>query len=218
MKKNTILSAAVCALLFILLMIALKVVDVQAIGPENSSVGFAGLNGAVHDLWPESGFWHGITTVTGLFAVLVMILFAAIGAWELYARRSLLKVDREILAMGVLYVCVIVLYVLFDKAVINYRPVLEDGQLESSFPSTHALLAAAVFGSAIVLAQKLVTRKTTQKVIVYACLVLIVLTVFGRLLSGLHWFTDILGGVLAGLALTFAYKAYLEYLTEHKAS
>ena len=216
MKKKTILSAAVSALLFVLLMIALKAVDVQAIGPENSSVGFAGLNGAVHDLMPENALWHGITTATGLFAILIMLLFAAVGAWELYARKSLLKVDREILALGVVYVLIIVLYILFDKAVVNYRPVLEDGQLESSFPSTHALLATAVFGCTIVLAQSIVTRKTTQKVIVYTCMALMFLTVFGRLLSGVHWLTDILGGVLAGLTLMFAYKAYLEYLEAHK--
>jgi undecaprenyl-diphosphatase len=88
--------------------------------------------------------------------------------------------------------------------------VLDEGKLEASYPSTHAMLATAVYGSAIVLAKDVVTRKKTLKVIVYACIALLLITVIGRLLSGVHWFTDILGGVFAGLALVYWYKAFLE--------
>ncbi|MBR4445986.1 MAG: phosphatase PAP2 family protein [Solobacterium sp.] len=208
--SKTWMQAILYTVLFVLLAILLKAVDVQAIGPEGSSVGFAGLNGFVHELWPEGSFWKLLTTLTGIVTIAVMVLFAVIGGWQLYTGKSLQKVDRRILAMGAVYVVLIVLYIVFDKVVINYRPVLDEGKLEASYPSTHAMLATAVYGTAIVLAKDVVTRKKTLKVIVYACIALLLITVIGRLLSGVHWFTDILGGVFAGLALVYWYKAFLE--------
>ena len=215
-NRNYMISACASLVLFILMIVLLKNVDVQAIGPEGSSVGFAGLNGFVHESIGESSLWYNISKVCGILTIAVMCLFAAIGAWQLYQGKSLQAVDRRILAMGCVYVLLIILYIAFTKIAVNYRPVLEDGQLESSFPSTHTMLACTVFGCAAALVQQAVTRKITQKWILRMCLILSILTVVSRFLSGVHWFTDILGGIVISVLITSVYCLWLG-MSENRA-
>lgn len=208
MKKNLI-AGGISLILFAALGLMLKSVDVAAIGPEGSSVGFAGLNGFVFETLGQNSVWKALTTVTGLLALLTAAVFAGIGAWQLYTRRSLMKVDRALLAMGAVYIILLLVYIVYDKVPVNFRPVLEDGQLESSFPSSHAMLACTVFGCACVLVRRTVTRRITRDWLIRIFMALAVLTAAGRLLAGVHWCTDILGGVLIALGLTSLYSAFV---------
>ena len=49
--------------------------------------------------------------------------------------------------------------------------------------------------------------RTVLKVV---CAVVLALTVFGRLASGVHWFTDILGGVLISITLLSVFEGVID--------
>ena len=136
-------------------------------------------------------------------------LFGLLGAYQLIQSRSLKKVDRTLLALGVLYLVVIILYVFFNKAVVNYRPVLTDGELEASYPSSHTMLAVTVMGSAAMVMERVIRDRKLRKIVQRVCIFILILTVVSRLLSGVHWFTDILGSLLLSSALLMLFYAVL---------
>lgn len=194
-------------LCFIVFTILVKVIDVQAAGAEGTLIGFAGLNTSVFTILGTNGFCYTLTQIFGLLAIGVAGVFAITGLTQLIKRKSLMKVDREILMAGIIYAAVIILYVLFETLAINYRPlVLEDG-LEASYPSTHTMLILTILGTAIPLAGKYIKNQKTALATRFICIVIMWLTVICRLLSGVHWFTDIIGGILISLCLISLYNA-----------
>ena len=212
MKKKFITSA-VCFGLFLLLIVLLKTVDVAAVGPEGTEIGLSKLNVAAHDLFGENLGWYKVTNILGYLAILIALGFAAIGGLQLIRRRSVLKVDKEILLLGCLYVVTVIFYVLFEKVIVNYRPILmPDGEgIEASFPSSHTVLSCVILGSGLFLLKKYTKKnKTIQLVLTVVFAVMLALIVAGRLISGVHWFTDIVGGVLLSAALLNAYEGLLK--------
>ena len=211
MKKKFIASA-ICFGLFLLLIVLLKTVDVAAVGPEGTEIGLSKLNVAIHDLFGEDLGWYKITNLLGYLAILIALCFAAVGGLQLIYRRSILKVDKELLLLGGLYVVTVIFYVLFEKVVVNYRPMLmPDGTgPEASIPSSHTMLSCVILGSGLGLLKKYTKKnKTIQLVLTVLFAVMLALIVAGRLLSGVHWFTDILGGILLSTALLNAYDGLL---------
>ena len=134
--------------LFVIFSLWIRLFDVQPVGPEGSSIGFAALNVAVHDFFGMHLFWDKLTQALGLLAIAVAGVFAVTGLVQLIQRKSLLKVDKKILMLGVIYILVILLYALFEKVPFNYRPVVLDPAegLEPSYPSTHTMLILTIFG------------------------------------------------------------------------
>ena len=212
MKKKFI-TAAVCFGLFLLLILLVKVVDVAPVpAVEGTEIGLSKLNMAIHDLFGEDLGWYKITNLLGYLAILIALCFAAVGGLQLIYRRSILKVDKELLLLGGLYVVTVIFYVLFEKVVVNYRPMLmPDGTgPEASFPSSHTMLSCVILGSGLGLLKKYTKKnKTIQLVLTVLFAVMLALIVAGRLLSGVHWFTDILGGILISVALLNAYEGLL---------
>ena len=205
MKKY--LSPFFWGLCFIIFTILVKVIDVQALGAQESLIGFASLNLSVNQLLGTNHFCYLITQLFGILAILAAALFAVMGFVQLIKRKSLLKVDHEILMAGIVYAIVIILYVLFEKLAINYRPlVLEDG-LEASYPSTHTMLILTILGTALPLAGKYISNPKAVLAVKLLCIAVMWLTVVCRLLSGVHWFTDIVGGVLISLCLISLFKS-----------
>ena len=207
MKKKCITSA-VCFGLFLLLILLIKTVDVAAVGPEGTEIGLSKLNVAVHNLFGENLGWYKVTNVLGYLAILIGLCFAAMGGLQLIYRRSILKVDKEILLLGALYVVTVIFYIFFEKVIVNYRPILLlDGEgVEASFPSSHTMLSCVILGSGLQLLKKY--GKKLVLTVVFA--VMLALIVAGRLISGVHWFTDILGGILLSVALLNAYEGLLK--------
>ena len=208
-RRNLIITIALFAL-FVLFTIAVCVVGVDAVGPNGSSVGFAKLNQSFAARHEFNSIWYGLTKILGYVAILICIFFAATGVLQLVAGRSLKKVSPKLYALAGLYVAVAIFYAVFSKVVVNYRPILEsDGTLESSYPSSHTMLAVCVFISAII---QIMTGKGSEMFKKAICVVLGVMTVvmvFGRLFSGVHWLTDIVGGVILSAALLMAYYTAL---------
>ena len=147
--------------------------------------------------------WYEITDWLGVAAVITAFGFAMAGFVQLIKRRSLLKVDRSILALGGLYIIVIGLYVLFEIAVVNYRPIImpDSTHPEASFPSSHTMLVYVIMGSAVMLFGRYIRGKVLCRGLQILCAIIIGITVIGRLISGVHWFTDIVGGILISAAL-----------------
>ena len=135
MKKKYFISAFALFLLFTLWTIALTFIDVQPIGPRNSSVGFAAMNAWFHNLTGVHMLLYTITDWAGLVPVFFGFSFAVFGLVQWIKRRNILKVDSDILLLGCFYIVVLAVYLLFENLAINYRPILINGYLEASYPS-----------------------------------------------------------------------------------
>lgn len=193
--------------LFAIFTVLIKTVDVQPIGPNKSETGFASLNRAVFEALGTSEFWYKFSERLGYMAILVCVGFGVVGAVQLFKGKSLKAVDSQIVLLGIFYILVIILYVVFNHVAINYRPVLEpDGTLEASYPSSHTVLAVCVFATMFM--QKMFKKKETkgEKLCnISAASVLVAVMLVSRLLSGVHWFTDIIGAVLLASSLVLLY-------------
>ncbi len=198
--------------LFVLLILLVRTVDVDAIGPEGSSVGFSKINGAVKDTFSYNETWYKITQYLGYAALAIAGGFALLGLVQLIRRKSFFKVDKNIIALGVLFAVVIILYVMFNKIAVNYRPVIlpDEGVLEASFPSSHTVLTCVVMGGAMLQLPYYVKNQGLRLALNTILALIILLTVGGRLVSGAHWLTDILGGVLLSGCLLFVFSGVLD--------
>lgn len=186
--------------------VLVKVCDVKPIGPNNSLVGLASINGFAQKLFPVNMLWYNITNIFGYIAIAICAGFGFMGFLQLVKRKSFLKVDKEILYLGGLYLITIMLYVIFKFVAINFRPIImpNENVLESSFPSSHTMLAIVVFGSIIILLDYLTKNEKVQQLLFALCAFVILLAVIGRLVCGCHWFSDILGGIIyAGTLLSW---------------
>ena len=213
MKKFA--NSYIFASLFIFFSLWIRLFDVQPVGPEGSSIGFAGLNVAVHELFGMHLFWYKLTQLLGVAAIAVAAVFAVVGFIQLVQRKSLLKVDKKILMLGVIYILVILLYVLFEKVPFNYRPVVLDPAegLEPSYPSTHTMIILTIFGTAIGVIGDYLKNAKLVLLLKIICLVIMAVTIVGRLICGVHWFTDIAGGVIISLFFINLFR----YLTKEPA-
>ncbi|MBR3595076.1 phosphatase PAP2 family protein [Candidatus Saccharibacteria bacterium] len=170
---------------------------------------FTGLRDAL-GAFSYSDLWYKITKYSGYALFLPVAFFVLLGFVQLIKRRSFKKVDRELKLLALFYLAVAIVYLVFEKfLIINYRPIMLDGKLESSYPSSHTLFAVALCGSAMLLTKRFLKLKHATLVNIVLVLLMLV-TVVGRLLSGVHWATDIIGGVLIGATLIFAFATALK--------
>ena len=194
---------------FVLWTAAICLVDVRAIGPQGSSVGFAGINGFVHTLTGVHFSLYTITDWLGLVPVFVCMGFGILGLVQWIKRKSIRKVDYDILVLGGVYIVTVAAYLFFESVVINYRPVLINGFLEASYPSSTTMLVMCVMPTAIMQLSSRIKNKVLRNIIAAAITAFIAFMVIGRLLSGVHWFTDIVGGALLSAGLVMMYRAVI---------
>jgi len=199
-------------MLFILFTWSLTRVDVRPIGPNGSSVAYAGINQSVHNLFGVSMILYSITDWAGAAAILIALGFAALGLKQWIKRKSILKVDSSILVLGVFYVLVFGIYVYFEFHVINCRPVLINGILESSYPSSTTMLVMCVLPTAMMQFRRLIQNRTVRKTTLVLCGLFTAFMVIGRLICGVHWFTDIFGGLLLSASLILLYCSINNFL------
>jgi undecaprenyl-diphosphatase len=209
-KKSQVgLCVAICSVsAFAVWTLLVRFVDVRAIGPLGSTVGFAALNGYVHDLIGVNMSLYVITDWLGLVPIATALGFAILGLVQWINRKSIWKVDHSILALGVFYVVVIAVYLLFEFVEVNYRPVLIDGYLEVSYPSSTTMLVMCVMPTAAMQMKARIKNCALRRCVLFAIIVFVAFTVVGRLLSGVHWITDIIGGALISIGLVITYKAF----------
>lgn len=204
-KKKIFVGAGFLAA-FVLWTVLVSLVDIRAIGPNGSSVGFAALNGYVHKFTGVNFHLYTITDWLGLVPIGVAFGFAILGLVQWIKRRSLLKVDRSLLVLGGFYVVVLVAYLFFEIVVINYRPVLLGGYLEASYPSSTTMLVMCVMPAAMMQLHERIKNDVFRRCVMISIAAFIAFMVVGRLVSGVHWLSDIIGGALlsAGLVMIYA--------------
>ena len=192
---------------FVLWTLLIQCVDVQAAGPNGIKVGFAALNLWFHRLTGVHMTLYTITDWLGLVPIAVCLCFGALGAVQLVRRRSLLRVDPDILLLGLYYILVILGYLVFEMIPINYRPILISGVLEASYPSSTTLLVLSVMPTLQLQISRRARRPLVRRVTDVFAAAFSVFMVIGRLIAGVHWATDIIGAVLlsAGLFLLYRY-------------
>lgn len=195
---------------FVMWTLLVRFVDVRGIGPRGSSVGFATLNQFVHNATGTNMALYVITDWLGLVPIATALGFAALGLCQWVGRISILKVDRSIIALGVFYIAVMSAYVFFEYAVINYRPVLIKGILEASYPSSTTLLTLCVMPTAAMQIRARIKNGILRSASVSVILIFTAFMIVGRVLSGVHWITDIIGGIILSVGLTSAYMAAAE--------
>lgn len=207
-KRNLCVSICMLAA-FLLWTVAVRFVDVQAIGPRESSVGFATVNRFIHELTGVNWTLYTITDWLGLVPIAVAFGFAVFGLVQLIRRKSLHKVDHNLLVLGAFYTVVIAVYVFFETVVINYRPTLIEGYLEASYPSSTTMLVTCVMPTAVMQFNVRIKNGILKRWLSSAITVFIAFMVIGRLASGVHWFTDIVGGALLSIGLVLMYRVII---------
>lgn len=215
-KKNVIVSICLI-MLSVIYTILVKYVDVAPIGPKASRVGFSTLNKFVFNFLGRSNIWYNITEVLGMISILIALFYALIGLYKLIKNKSILKIDKEIIILGIFYFVVLLVYLFFEKVIINYRPVLVKGTLEASYPSSHTMLSICICLSAIIINNKLYKNMRISKIINTLSIIIMITTTIGRLLSGMHWISDILGGIIISICLSYIFKTVIYSLNEEES-
>ncbi len=209
MKERTkqLLTSVVFIATFIAWTVALRYVDVRPIGPNGTLVGFAAFNGFVHRLTGVCMPIYIITDWLGLVPVAIGFSFSALGLIQWIRRKHILRVDWSILMLGIFYLLMLVVYLLFESLVINYRPVLINGYLEASYPSSTTLLTLCVIPTTMWQLHRRIKRSIVRHLIQTILTLFMLFMVVGRLLAGVHWITDIVGGILLSIGMFLLYDA-----------
>ena len=210
MKKKSLIYmivAIVLAAAFCVLTVLLVSVDVRPAGQSEAPVGFATLNEAVFEAIGQNGTALTVSKLSGLCMIAAVAAFGVLGLVQVITRKGILRADKELYLMLCGLAALAAAYMLFELVVINYRPVLDEGQLAASYPSSHTMLAVAVAGMGAAYLYRRIQCRCRCTSPGMSLIGLATVTTLLRLEAGVHWLTDIVGGVLAGLVITFAYLA-----------
>nr|MBQ4453444.1 phosphatase PAP2 family protein [Clostridia bacterium] len=215
-EKRNLLAGAGLIGAFALWTVLIRWVDVQAVGQNGTKIGFADFNIWFHQLTGVHMTLYTITDWLGLVPIFICLCFGVLGLVQLIKRRSLLSVDPDILLLGIYYVLVIACYLIFEMIPVNYRPVLIEGRLEASYPSSTTLLVLSVMPTLWFQANRRVSNAMIRKAVAVFVVTFSVFMVIGRLVSGVHWATDIIGSVLLSAGLYMLYRSAVLYSDKAK--
>ena len=210
MKNRKLITAFSLLLSFTLWTLLILIIDVRPVGVNDTSLGFATLNIWLHKLLGVHMSLYMITDWLSLIPLSVCSLFAGIGLGQLIKRKSLKKVDMDIILLGIYYILVIICFIGFEFVPINYRPILIEGVIEASYPSSTTLLVLSVMPTMVFQAKRRLTNKYFINITCIFTYLYSTFMVIGRLFSGVHWFTDIVGGMLLSAGLFLMYVATVE--------
>ena len=210
-EKRNLLKGAGLIGAFSLWTVLIQWVDVQAVGQNGTKIGFADFNVWFHQLTGVHMTIYTITDWLGLVPIFICLCFGVLGLVQLIKRRSLLRVDPDILLLGAYYVLVIACYLIFEIIPVNYRPVLIEGRLETSYPSSTTLLVLSVMPTLMFQENRRVSNAMIRKAVAVSVIAFSAFMVIGRLISGVHWATDIIGSVLLSAGLYMLYRSVVLY-------
>ena len=201
---------------FIVWTMLIQTVDVQPVGQNGTNIGFAGLNQWFHKLTGVHMVLYTVTDWLGLVPIAVCMGFGILGLVQLVRRKSLFKVDSDILLLGVYYILVIAGYLIFEMIPINYRPILFEGRMEASYPSSTTLLVVSVMPTLAFQVCRRVQSSAVKKIIYTCTTALTLVMVVGGTISGVHGLTDSIGAVVLSAGLYLLYHGTVSLTEEHK--
>ena len=207
--KRVLLVGSILVISFLVWTVLIKIVDVQPRGQDGTDIGFATFNCWFHKLTGVHMTIYTITDWLGLIPLFVCIVFGGIGFMQLIRRRSLFKVDYDIIGLGIYYIIVIIGYLIFEIIPINYRPILIKGIMEVSYPSSTTLLVLCVMPTLVEQINRRLDNDKIKYILNSFIICFSIFMVIGRLISGVHWFTDIVGGILLSAGLFYLYKSFI---------
>ena len=207
MKKTNYLLSFILLVIAIVFTILVSKVDVKTVevkpidgvtqnGVLTTDIGFSSLNQSVADKISFNNIFYKISKYAGYLALVFVAFYGFTGLIELMQKKSLKGVNKALYMLAAFYVCVAIVYVLFEVVVINNRPVDMGEGLEASFPSSHTMLALCVCGSSLIASKYIIKKDNFRKCLNLISWVVMLLVVCTRTLSGVHWITDIFGGIL----------------------
>ena len=205
-RKKYFLIGSIFVMMFALLTILIMTVDVQPVGQNGTDIGFAGFNTTFHEMTGVNMLLYTITDWLGLVPILICMIFGGVGFIQLVKRKSLLKVDKDIIILGIYYIIVIMAYLIFEMIPINYRPIPIEGIMEASYPSSTTLLVLSVMPTLVDQTDRRISDSFIKKLIGIFAVLFSIFMVTGRLISGVHWFTDIMGSIILSIGLYYMYK------------
>ena len=217
-RRKELLAGIILLATFALWTVLIKHIDVQNAGPNGTEIGFATINVWFHQLTGVHMLIYTITDWLGLVPIIICMCFGMLGLVQLVKRRSLFKVDTDILLLGAYYVVVILGYLLFEMVPINYRPILINGNLEASYPSSTTLLVLSVMPTLKYQSDRRIANPMTRKSIVLFVIVFSSFMVIGRLISGVHWATDIAGSIFLSSGLFMIYRYIADNFVSKKVT
>ena len=209
MKNKGLLASIIMMIVTAAYTTALMLVDVQPIGPKGTKVGLATTNSMFQNIVGVNFTYFNIAEVMGYVIWVIFGVFALAGLIQMIKRRSIIKVDRNILVLGGMYFILFALYVLFSKVAVNYRPIIMPGETmpEPSFPSSHTMMAIVVAVGTMMQLKYYVKKKSARTFLMFDLTIIMLITVAARTLSGAHWLSDIIAGILVSLTLISLYCA-----------
>ena len=206
-RRKELLTGIVMLAAFVSWTILIRHIDVKVAGPNGTVVGFARFNVSFHRLTGVHMIIYTVTDWLGLIPIIICLCFGTLGFIQLVKRKRILKVDSDILMLGVYYVLVILCYLLFEMVPINYRPLLIDGNLEASYPSSTTLLVLSVMPTLKYQIDRRIENRIAKRAINVFADAFSAFMVIGRLISGVHWVTDIIGSILLSTGLFMMYRS-----------
>ncbi|MBR0092274.1 MAG: phosphatase PAP2 family protein [Lachnospiraceae bacterium] len=214
-KRNLLIGAGLIGA-FALWTVFIQCVDVKVVGQNGTKIGLAGFNVWFHQLIGVHMTFYTITDWLGLVPIFICLCFGVLGLVQMIKRRSVLRVDPDILLLGVYYVLVIACYLIFEMIPVNYRPVLIEGRMEASYPSSTTLLVLSVMPTLLLQVNRRSVNPMTRKAAVVFVFAFSAFMVIGRLISGVHWATDIIGSMLLSVGLFMLYRSAVAYTDRAK--
>lgn len=115
-------------------------------------------------------------------------------------------------SMSLNLLCVYLFSVIFKNVFMRERPPfsLIDKPSDYSFPSGHTMCSVAFYGFIIYLVNKYIKNKILKWIIIFLCLITIILIGFSRLYLNVHYFTDVIGGLILGLVCLLMFVNYVK--------
>ena len=212
-QKSLLISTIVLGVLSIAFTLLICLVDKSNIGPQNSSVGLSKLNQIFKNLFGYNELFYKLTQVLGYIVIGLALAYMVIALIQLIKRKSIKNIDIQLSLLAIFYAIIIAIYFVFELAKINYRPVILDGELEPSYPSSHTMLAMFICTTSLFVNGKIINNKTLRIILDTVISIIGLVVVIGRIISGVHWITDIIGAILISTTLTLAYLTITNYLS-----
>ncbi|MEE0830131.1 MAG: phosphatase PAP2 family protein [Longicatena sp.] len=207
--NKSLLCSILTTILFIIFTIFVKVVDVKLIPTTATFVGFGTLNLWFHQLTKENLFLYQLGDWLSIIPLLICVVYALIGCYQLIKRKSIFKFDYNLLILGFYYVLLLGVYLLFEVIPVNYRPILINGALEVSYPSSTTLLVLCIMKTFAYNIKIYLNDKQSKRIIISLTMIYSIFMIIIRILSKVHWITDIIGAILLSNALYYLYQYFI---------